>query len=260
MYYYSLMLIDTHAHIDMDDYAADFDAMLERAVQNGVEKIIIPGVEPSTFDRIFTIVQKYPNVYGAVGVHPSEAKSFNEEAAVRMQELLKEDKILAVGEIGLDYYWDKSFNDLQKEVFARQIEIAKSAKKPIIVHDREAHLDSFNILKENKANEVGVVMHCFSGSAEFALQCVKEGFYIALGGVVTFKNAKKMKEVAQVVPIEKLLVETDSPYLTPEPYRGKRNEPSYVKLAVKEIAELRGVSEEEIAEATTENAKKLFGF
>lgn len=252
------MLIDTHAHIDMEDFDADFEDMLKRAKDNGIEKIIIPAVEPTTFDRVIKIAEKYDNIYGSVGVHPSEAQTFSEDVYYRMHEIAQNPKVAAIGEIGLDYYWDKSFVQLQKEVFERQIELAKKVQKPIIVHDRDAHLDTIEILKKTNARETGVIMHCFSGSADFAKECVKEGFYIALGGVVTFKNAKKMKEVAKIVPIDKLLVETDSPYLTPEPYRGKRNEPAYVRFAAEEIAKLREMPFEELAQATTTNAVKIF--
>ena len=252
------MLIDTHAHIDMDDYSADFQEMLKRAEENGVKKIIIPGVEPSTFERIFNLTEKYENIYGCVGIHPEELDSYNEDAEEKIKYYLQKPKIVALGEVGLDYYWDKSRIELQKEIFEKQIYMAKEAGKPIVVHDREAHQDTFEILKKTGAKETGVVMHCFSGSPEFALQCVKEGFFIALGGVVTFKNAKKMKEVAQVVPLESLLVETDSPYLTPVPFRGKRNEPSYVKYSAEEIAKLRGTTFNEISDATTKNALKVF--
>lgn len=252
------MLIDTHAHIDMEDFEADFEQMLQRAAENGVEKIIIPAVEPSTFERVIKTAEKSENLYAATGVHPEDAKNFTQESLEKMEEMIKHPKVVAVGEIGLDYYWDRSYNDIQKEVFALQIEFAKKHNKPVIVHDREAHGDCLEILKRTNAAQVGVIMHCFSGSPEFALECVKEGFYIALGGVVTFKNAKKMKEVAKIVPLEKLLVETDSPYLTPVPYRGKRNEPAYVKYAAQEIAQLRGMDFEELAQATTENAMKIF--
>ncbi len=252
------MLIDTHAHIDMEDFGADFEQMLARAQENGVQKIIIPAVEPSTFERVLKTAEKSPNLYAAIGVHPEDAKNFDENALNLMEKMIKHPKVVAVGEIGLDYYWDRSYNDVQKAVFEAQIEFAKKHDKPIIVHDREAHGDSLEILKRTNAAEVGVVMHCFSGSPEFALECVKEGFYIALGGVVTFKNAKKMKEVAKIVPLERLLLETDSPYLTPVPFRGKRNEPAYVKYAAEEIANLRGIGFEELARATTENAIKIF--
>lgn len=251
------MLIDTHTHIDMENFADRFDEVMQTAKDYGVEKVVIPGVEPSGFDRIIKLCEEYPDVYGAVGVHPEELNSYNEEAENKIKELLKHKKIIAVGEIGLDYYWDKSQIEKQKEIFERQILIAKQAQKPILVHDREAHLDSFEILKKSNAAETGVVMHCFSGSPEFAQQCINEGFYIAIGGVVTFKNAKKVKEVAKTVPLDKLLLETDAPYMTPVPFRGKENQPAYVKFVAEEIAQLRGVSFEEIAEATTANAKKL---
>ncbi len=251
------MLIDTHSHIDMENFETRFDEVIQKAKDYGVEKIVIPGVEPKGFERIACLCEKYQNVYGAVGVHPEEVNSFDEEAQELMKQYLKSQKIIAVGEIGLDYYWDKSQVELQKEIFEKQILIAKEAGKPVLVHDREAHLDSFEILKKTKANEVGVVMHCFSGSPEFAMECVREGFYIALGGVVTFKNAKKVKEVAKIVPLDRLLLETDAPYMAPVPFRGKENEPAYVKLVAEEIAQLRGISFDEVAEATTANAKKL---
>lgn len=252
------MLIDTHAHIDMEDYSADFGEMLKRAENCGVKKIIIPGVEPSGFERIFELTEKYENIFGCVGVHPEELDSYNEQAEEKIKYFLSKQKIVALGEVGLDYYWDKTRTERQKEIFEKQIYLAKEAGKPVVVHDREAHQDTFEILKKTGAKEIGVIMHCFSGSAEFAIQCAKEGFYIALGGVVTFKNAKKMKEVAQVIPLENLLVETDSPYLTPVPFRGKRNEPSFVKYSAEEIAKLRECSLDEIADATTKNAMKVF--
>ena len=251
------MLIDTHSHIDMENFEQRFDEVLKNAKQNDVEKVVIPGVEPSGFKKISEICEKYENIYGAVGVHPEEVNSFNEKAEELIKKYLKNSKIIAVGEIGLDYYWDKSQIEKQKEIFERQILIAKKAQKPVLVHDREAHQDSFEILKRTKANEIGVVMHCFSGSPEFAMECVKEGFYIALGGVVTFKNAKKVKEVAKIIPLDRLLLETDAPYMAPVPYRGKENEPAYVKYVAQEIANLRNISYEEVAETTTNNAKKL---
>lgn len=251
------MLIDTHTHIDLENFKDRFDEVLKTAAEYGVGKVVIPGVEPSGFDRIVQLCEKYENVFGAAGVHPEDVNSYNDEAENKIKELLKHPKIIAVGEIGLDYYWDKSQVERQKEIFERQILIAKEVSKPILVHDREAHADSFEILKKTGAAQAGVVMHCFSGSPEFALECVKEGFYIALGGVVTFKNAKKAKEVAKVVPLDKLLLETDAPYMTPVPFRGKENQPAYVKFVAQEIADLRGISFDEVAEATTANAQRL---
>ena len=251
------MLIDTHSHIDMDNYKDRFDEVIAEAKDFGVEKIVIPGVAPSGFKRIVELCEKYENIYGAVGVHPEDLAAFDADAESLIREYLKHPKIVAVGEIGLDYYWDKSQIERQKEIFEKQILIAKEIGKPVLVHDREAHFDTLEILKKTKASDVGVVMHCFSGSPEFAMECVREGFYIALGGVVTFKNAKKVKEVAKIVPLERLLLETDAPYMTPVPYRGKENQPAYVKFVAEEIANLRGVSFDEVANATTENAKKL---
>ena len=254
------MLIDTHSHIDMDNYKDRFDEVIAEAKDFGVEKIVIPGVAPSGFKRIVELCEKYENLYGAVGVHPEDLASFDADAESLIREYLKHPKIVAVGEIGLDYYWDKSQIERQKEIFEKQILIAKEIGKPVLVHDREAHFDTLEILKKTKASDVGVVMHCFSGSPEFAMECVREGFYIALGGVVTFKNAKKVKEVAKIVPLERLLLETDAPYMTPVPYRGKENQPAYVKFVAEEIANLRGVSFDEVANATCENAKKLLAF
>ena len=254
------MLIDTHSHIDMDNYKDRFDEVIAEAKDFGVEKIVIPGVAPSGFKRIVELCEKYENIYGAVGVHPEDLAAFDADAESLIREYLKHPKIVAVGEIGLDYYWDKSQIERQKEIFEKQILIAKEIGKPVLVHDREAHFDTLEILKKTKASDVGVVMHCFSGSPEFAMECVREGFYIALGGVVTFKNAKKVKEVAKIVPLERLLLETDAPYMTPVPYRGKENQPAYVKFVAEEIANLRGVSFDEVANATCENAKKLLAF
>lgn len=254
------MLIDTHTHIDMDNYKDSFEQILKTAEEYGVKKLIIPGVEPSGFIRITELCDKYENVYGAVGIHPEEVRKYDKQSEKLIHEYIKHPKILAVGEIGLDYYWDKSQIELQKEIFEKQILIAKEARKPVLVHDREAHLDTLEILKKTNAADIGVVMHCFSGSPEFAMECVKEGFYIALGGVVTFKNAKKVKEVAKVVPLEKLLLETDAPYMTPVPYRGKENQPAYVKFVAEEIANLRGINFEEVAQITTQNAIKLLKF
>ncbi len=252
------MLIDTHAHIDMQNYLQNFDEVLSAAKLNSVEKIIIPGVEPSGYERIIELVEKYDELYGALGVHPGDSNTFNDETVSKLLKFGLNKKIVAIGEIGLDYYWDKSFVNLQKEVFTKQIEIAKELKKPVIIHDRDAHFDSFQILKSTGASEVGVVMHCFSGAVEFAKRCIDEGFYIALGGVVTFKNAKKIKEVAKYVPLDRLLLETDSPYLTPEPYRGKENRPAYVKYVAMEIANLKDVPFELVAQKTTENAVRVF--
>lgn len=253
-------MIDTHTHLDFECYDDKFDEVLKNALDTGVEKMIIPGVRPKYFNKIISLIEKYDYLYGAVGVHPSEAVNWEDGYEKELYELAKHPKIVAIGEIGLDYYWDKDNIDKQKEIFRLQLDVANKINKPVLIHDREAHLDTFNILKEKNASSFGVVMHCFSGSSEFALQCLKEGYYIALGGVVTFKNAKKVKEVAQNIPLERILVETDAPYLAPTPFRGEENQPAYVKYVVEEIASLKGLKFEEVNFQTTKNAFKLFKF
>lgn len=251
----------------MEDFNDDLDDVVLRAKEAGVEKIILPSVDRSSFEKVVEISNRYDCVYGAVGIHPSEAHGVNVAKEEDFEEIIKlldrekvVAKIIAIGECGLDYYWDKTYVEEQKKVFLKQIEIAKEYKLPLLVHDREAHKDTFDLLTQNIKDEVPIVMHCFSGSLEFARECIKKGMYIALGGVVTFKNAKKAHEVAKEIPLEHLLLETDAPYLTPVPYRGKRNEPAYVKFVAEEIAKIRGISFEEIAETTTANAQKIFKF
>lgn len=251
-------MIDTHAHIDLENYEGKIDDVIAKAQQNGVFQVVVPSVNSKSFKNIINLIEKHDSLYGALGVHPEDLEGFGGQVIEEIAELSKHPKIVAIGEIGLDYYWDKSNIEGQKEAFRMQIELAKRVKKPVLVHDRDAHEDTFKILKETNAAEVGVVMHCFSGSVEFAKECVKEGFYIALGGVTTFKNAKKAKEVAKTVPLDRLLLETDSPYMTPVPFRGKENEPAYVKYVAEEIANLRGITLEEVDIATTENAHRLF--
>lgn len=240
-------LIDTHAHIDM---LKDFDI-------TGVGKVVVPSVEVATMEKVVAL-SEIDNVYSMIGIYPSEAKTYTQEVEDKMAELAKNKKVVAVGEIGLDYYWDKSFVDLQKEVFIKQIKLANRLNLPIVVHDREAHKDCFDIIKEHN-NGSKVLFHCYSGSVEFMRECVKEGWYIALGGVVTFKNAIKMKDVAREIPLDKLVLETDSPYLTPVPFRGKENKPAYVRYVAEEIAKIRDVSVEEIIDITTTNAEEFFG-
>lgn len=249
-------MIDTHTHINCIEEISVED-IIKNALDNGVEKLIVPAAYPTDIEVVKELAQKCENVYGLLGVHPSEVKGWNDDLIDKIKEYSKSSKIVGIGEIGLDYYWDKSFNDLQKEVFIKQIKLANELNFPISVHDREAHKDTFDILTEYNKNSA-VVMHCFSGSVEFMKECVKQGWYIAIGGVVTFKKAIKMKEVAKEVPLDKLLLETDAPYLTPVPYRGKTNQPAYVKYVAEEIASIRGISFEEVDEITTQNAKKVF--
>lgn len=254
----SSFLIDTHSHIDMDDFD-DVASVVNNAKNSGVNKIVIPSVDKNSFEKIISLSDKFEEVYCALGIHPSEAQNANDVDFDEIIKLSNHPKVVAVGECGLDYYWDKTFIDEQKNVFIKQIEIANSINKALIVHDREAHKDTFDILVQNATN-IPVIMHCFSGSLEFALECVKNGYYIALGGVVTFKNAKKVHEIAKEIPLTHLLLETDAPYLTPVPFRGKRNEPAYIKFIAEEISKIRGISVDEVAQATSDNARKVFGF
>jgi TatD DNase family protein len=222
--------------------------------------IIVPSSSAQDVFEVDNFVKSHDDVYGYVGVFPEEVKTFNEKTLLDMETIIKNNKkIIGIGEIGLDYYWDKSFKDLQKEVFVKQIEFANQMNLPLNIHSREAHLDTIEILRKYNKNSIAI-LHCFSGSLEFAKECIKEGIYISLGGVVTFKNALKAKEVATEIPLEYLLLETDDPYLAPVPFRGKENQPAYVKYVAQTIASLRGVSVDEVARTTTQNAERIFKF
>lgn len=251
-----IYIINTHSHVNMLR-----ETNIDEAIQNAIDNKIVTIVPSSSAQDIFDtdkFIKKYNDVYGYVGVFPEEVKDFSDKTLSDMEEIIKSNpKIIGIGEIGLDYYWDKSFKELQKEVFIKQIEFANQMNLPLNIHSREAHLDTLEILKKYNKNSTAI-MHCFSGSFEFAKECIKEGIYIALGGVVTFKNAKKTKEVAKNIPLEYLLLETDDPYLAPVPFRGKENQPMYVKYVAEEIANLRGITPEEVAKTSTENAKKIF--
>ncbi|CAK6470107.1 TatD family hydrolase [Peribacillus castrilensis] len=253
------MLFDTHVHVNAEQFNEDLEDVIERAKEAGVDNMVVVGFDRPTIIRAMELIETYDFMYAAVGWHPVDAIDMTEDDLQWIEELSNHPKVVAIGEMGLDYHWDKSPKDVQMEVFRKQIRLAKKVGLPIIIHNREATADIVNILKEEEASRVGGIMHCFSGSAETALDCINMNFYISLGGPVTFKNAKKPKEVAAAVPLDRLLIETDCPYLAPHPYRGKRNEPSYVKLVAEQIAEIKQLTIEEVSQATTENAKKLFG-
>jgi TatD DNase family protein len=252
------MLFDTHVHLNAEQYNDDLEEVIERARATGVEHMVVVGFDRPTIKKAIELAETYDFLYASVGWHPVDAIDMTDEELAWLEQLAAHPKVVALGEMGLDYYWDKSPRDVQKEVFRKQIQLARKVKLPIIIHNREATADILAILKEENAQEVGGIMHCFSGSPETALECIKMNFYISLGGPVTFKNAKQPKKVAEAVPLDRLLIETDCPYLAPHPYRGKRNEPSYVKLVAEQIAEIKGISYEEICRITTENAKKIF--
>lgn len=253
------MLFDTHAHLNDEQYAEDVEQVIEHARDVGVSNLVVVGFDDITIPKAIELAQTYDFIYAAVGWHPVDAIDMKEEHLQWIEQLAAYPKVVALGEMGLDYHWDKSPKEVQQEVFRKQIRLARKVKLPIIIHTRDAMEDTITILKEEHAEEVGGIMHCFSGSVETAKICVDMNFLISLGGPVTFKNAKKPKEVAAEIPIENLLIETDCPYLAPHPYRGKRNEPAYVKLVAEEIALLKGLTYEEVASITTENAKNFFG-
>ena len=226
--------------------------------EGGIGLIVNVGSTVASWDKIVELTEKYPFVYGAVGVHPDEVGELDEEKFLRMAELLDRDKIVAVGEIGLDYYWDKEKHDLQKEWFVRQLGLAREKEMPVIIHSREAASDTFDIMKRHAAG-MKAVIHCYSYSPEMAREYVKMGYYIGVGGVVTFKNAKKLKQVVQEIPLESIVLETDCPYLAPVPYRGKRNCSLYLPYVAEQIAELKGTTVEEVIQQTEKNSRELYG-
>ncbi len=240
------MLFDTHVHLNAEQFEEDLEEVISRAKEAGVENMVVVGFDRPTIKRAMELVEQYDFLYASIGWHPVDAIDMTEEDLEWIEELSSHPKVVALGEMGLDYHWDKSPHDVQKEVFKKQIHLAKKVKLPIVIHNRDATQDIVDILEEEGAEEVGGIMHCFSGSPEIAQECVDMNFYISLGGPVTFKNAKKPKEVAKQIPLERLLIETDCPYLAPHPNRGKRNEPAYVKLVAEQIAELKESSLEEV--------------
>jgi TatD DNase family protein len=253
------MLFDTHVHLNAEQYEDDLQEVINRALEKGVQNMVVVGFDEPTIKKAIQIAETYDFIYASVGWHPVDAIDMTDEHLAWIEELAQHPKVVALGEMGLDYHWDKSPKEVQKDVFRRQIRLARKVNLPIIIHNRDATEDVVTILKEEHVEEVGGIMHCFTGSIEVAKQCMDMNMYISFGGPVTFKNAKKPKEVATDLPLDKLLIETDCPYLTPHPFRGKRNEPGYVSYVAEQIAELKGITYEELADITTANAKKLFG-
>jgi TatD DNase family protein len=252
-------LFDTHTHLDSHKFDDDRENVIARAREAGVELIVNIGFNRETIPTTMALAEQYDFIYAAVGWHPVDSIDMQPGDLEWIERLCAHKKVVAIGEIGLDYHWDTSPKDVQQQVFREQIRLARKVGKPIVIHNRDAHEDVVRILQEERAEEVGGVMHCFSGSPETAKQCLDMNFYISFGGPVTFQNAKVPKEVMKRVPIDRILIETDAPYLTPHPFRGKRNETAYVKFVAETAAELLGKSLEEIALITTENGKKCFG-
>lgn len=251
------MLFDSHAHLNDEKFNADREAVINRAFASGVNGIINVGSCMASSAASVKLAEQYANIYAAVGIHPHDAKGAVENDYGKLAAWIKHDKVVAIGEIGLDYYYDLSPRDVQRTVFVRQIDVARQMGVPIIVHDRDAHGDILEILKSEAKGLTGV-LHCFSGSLEMAREVIKLGFYISIGGPVTFKNAAKLPEIVTSIPLERLLFETDCPYLTPHPHRGKRNEPAHVRLVAQQVASLRDMDVATLAKVTSENVKKLF--
>ena len=254
------MIFETHAHYDDDRFNEDRDEILRRLPEEGVGVVINSGASVESTRDTIRLAREYDHVYAAVGVHPSEIEEMNEDFIDWMKEQASWEKTVAIGEIGLDYYWDKEpeVQERQRYWFGRQIELAKETGLPIIVHSRDAAADTMSVMKEHHAEEIPGVIHCYSYSKEMALEFIKMGYYIGVGGVVTFKNAKKLVETVEAIPLERILLETDCPYMAPDPYRGKRNYSGYLIYVRDKIAELKGVSPEEVERVTEENARALF--
>ncbi|MGL5917238.1 MAG: TatD family hydrolase [Culicoidibacterales bacterium] len=252
------MFFDTHCHLNAEQFRGEIEGILENAKQADVKFMLVVGFDRQTIEDAVSLAEAHEHIYAAVGWHPVDAIDLTETDLARIEQLMIHPKVVAVGEIGLDYHWDKSPYEVQQIVFEQQIELALKYDKPIIVHDRDAHQAVYETLKKYAQRGLRGVMHSYSASGEMVKAFTELGFMISLSGVVTFKNAKMPKKVAELTPLEYLLIETDAPYLTPHPYRGKRNEPAYVALVAEEIALLKGISVDEVAKATSENAKRLF--
>lgn len=252
------MIFDSHAHYNDERFKEDLDEVLSSMKENNVGYIMNACSSVGEFSEIRRIIEKYPFVYGAAGVHPHEAAEMTEEALGQIAEFLNYPKIKAIGEIGLDYFYDNSPRDVQKYWFAKQVDLAVELNMPVIIHDRDAHKDTMDILKEHDVKAVGGAFHCYTGSAEMVKDVLDMNMYIAFGGAITFKKAVKPVEAVRAVPIERMLIETDCPYLTPEPHRGKRNSSLYIHYVAEKIAEIKGIEVEEVIEKTTENAIKCF--
>ena len=252
------MIFDTHAHYDDKQFAEDRDQVLSSMQEQGVGTIVDASATVDSWERVLELTRRYPFVYGMIGVHPDEVGDLNEENFARMEQLLHEEKVVAVGEIGLDYYWDKEQHEIQKEWFIHQLQLARKLNMPVNIHSREAAQDTMEIMKEY-ATDMKAIIHCYSYSKEMAEEYVKMGYLLGIGGVVTFKNAKKLKEVVKAVPLSHIVLETDCPYLAPEPNRGKRNASSNLIYVAQTIAELKGTTTEEVIAVTEENARKIYG-
>ena len=252
------MLIDSHAHLEMHDFKNDLEEVIQRAKEAGIGYIFTVGTEKRDWKRALEIANAHSFIYVILGVHPHNAKEIDGETYELLKRLCQNEKVKAYGEIGLDFFRNLSPRPLQLKRFREQIGLAKDLGLPIVIHDRDAHRETVEILKSEKAEACGGIIHCFSGDYQMAKECIEMGFCISIPGTITFKNAEAFQEVVRKLPLESLLVETDAPYLAPVPFRGKRNEPSYVRYTAQKVSEIKKVSFEKVAEVTTENALRVF--
>lgn len=253
------MLFDSHAHYNDKKFNEDRDKLLSSMQENNVGLIMNSCSSLEEVPDIFEICEKYPFIYASVGIHPHEAENLTEADMDKLKKYAENPKVKAIGEIGLDYFYDFSPRDIQKKWFSRQVDIARELKMPVIIHDRDAHKDCMDILREHHVERAGGVFHCYAGSVEMAKEILDWGMYIAFGGSLTFKKSVRPVEVAKYVPLDRIVIETDCPYLTPEPHRGKRNSSLYIHYVAEKLAQIKGVSVEEIERVTFDNAKKCFG-
>ncbi|MGN0298792.1 MAG: TatD family hydrolase [Lachnospiraceae bacterium] len=252
------MIFDTHTHYDDEKFDEDRDELLNQVKRFGIGCVVDVAASLGSWEKIKKLTEQYPFVYGAMGVHPVYVRELNEQSFAQLREYVQLPKIVAVGEIGLDYYWDTTEHEIQRYWFERQLDLARELGKPVIIHSRDAAADTMEVMKSGHAKGTTGVVHCFSGSVEMAREYYKMGYYLGIGGVITFKNSKKLKEVVEEIDLAGLVLETDCPYLTPVPYRGKRNSSLYLPYVAEAIAQIKHISPEEVIAVTEENARRLY--
>ncbi len=252
-------IFDTHAHYDDEAFDEDREELLKSLPEHGITKVVNVGASLASCRRTINLMNRYEYIYGAIGIHPNETGELTEESFEWLRQQCRSEKCVAVGEIGLDFYWDEPEREIQKEWFVRQLNLAGEIKKPVIIHSRDAAKDTVDIMTAEKAGEIGGVIHCYSYTKETAKIFLDMGFFIGIGGVLTFKNARKLKEAVEYIPLERIVLETDCPYLAPVPNRGKRNSSLNIPYVISVLAELKGVDEETVRQAAWENAHELYG-
>lgn len=252
------MIFESHAHYEDKRFDEDREELLTTFPSKGIDFVINVSSDLETIKKTIELTEKYDFIYGSVGIHPERANELNEEALFWMKEMANNSKIVAIGEIGLDYYWDEPERSIQKEAFERQLYLAKELSMPLIIHSRDAAKDTIDIMNDCKAEEVSGVIHCFSYGKEMAREFLNKGYYIGIGGVVTFRNGKKLREVVEYIPLESILIETDCPYMSPEPHRGTRNSSLNLTYIAQEIAKIKGISYDKVLEITKENGKNMY--